>query len=65
MKYLKLLGIKIDRELSFQPHVESLCKRASQGLSVLFLLFFYQNDIDIFTNNICNIKTIKNGIYKT
>ena len=39
MKYLKLLGIKIDRELSFQPHVESLCKRASQGLSVLFSFF--------------------------
>ena len=26
----KLLGIKIDQKLSFEPHVESLCKTASQ-----------------------------------
>ena len=26
----KLLGIKIDLKLSFEPHVELLCKKASQ-----------------------------------
>ena len=31
----KLLGIKIDHELSFQPHVESLCKKVSQKLKAL------------------------------
>ena len=25
----KLLGIKIDHKLSFEPHVESLCKKAT------------------------------------
>ena len=31
----KLLGIKIDYKLSFEPHVESLCKKASQKLNAL------------------------------
>ena len=31
----KLLGIKIDHKLSFEPHVESLCKKASQKLNLL------------------------------
>ena len=29
----KLLGIKIDQKLSFEPHVDSLCKKASQKLN--------------------------------
>ena len=31
----KLLGIKSDHKLSFEPHVESLCKKASQKLNAL------------------------------
>ena len=31
----KLLGIKIDQKLSFEPHLESLCKKASQKLKAL------------------------------
>ena len=31
----KLLGIKIDYKLSFEPYVESLCKKASQKLNTL------------------------------
>ena len=31
----KLLGIKIDRKLSFEPHLESLCKKVSQKLNAL------------------------------
>ena len=31
----KFLGIKIDHELPFEPHVESLCKKASQKLNAL------------------------------
>ena len=31
----KLLGIKIDHKVSFEPHVESLCKKASQKLSAV------------------------------
>ena len=31
----KLLGIKIDHKLSFEPHVELLCKKASQKLNAL------------------------------
>ena len=31
----KLLGIKIDNKLSFEAHVESLCKKASQKLNAL------------------------------
>ena len=31
----KLLGIKIDQKLSFEPHVDSLCKKACQKLNSL------------------------------
>ena len=31
----KLLGIKIDHKLSFETHVESLCKKASRKLNAL------------------------------
>ena len=31
----KLLGVKIDRELKFDEHVKSLCKKANQKLSAL------------------------------
>ena len=31
----KLLGIKIDNELSFNEHIEDLCKKASQKLNAL------------------------------
>ena len=31
----KLLGIKIDNKLSFEPHVDSLCRKASQKLNAL------------------------------
>ena len=31
----KLLGIKIDHKLSVEPHVESLCKKASQKFNAL------------------------------
>ena len=33
--YEKLLRIKIDQKLSFEPHVDSLCKKASQKLNAL------------------------------
>ena len=31
----KLLGVKIDKKLSFENHVSSLCKKASQKLHAL------------------------------
>ena len=31
----KLLGVKIDQKLSFEPHVKSICKKASQKLNAL------------------------------
>ena len=31
----ELFGIKIDQKLSFEPHVDSLCKKASQKLNAL------------------------------
>ena len=36
----KLLGIKIDYKLSFEPHVHSLCKKASQKLNALARMAF-------------------------
>ena len=33
----KLLGNEVDQKLSFEPHVESLCKKISQKLSALSL----------------------------
>ena len=37
----KLLGIKIDRQLSFKSHVTSLCKKASQKLHALARIIKY------------------------
>ena len=34
-KYEKLLGVKVDHELSFNEHVSSLCKKTSQKLNAL------------------------------
>ena len=34
-KYDRLLGVKVDHELSFNEHVSSLCKKASQKLNAL------------------------------
>ena len=31
----KLLGIKIDQKISFEPHAESLCKEANQKINAL------------------------------
>ena len=31
----KLLGIKIDNNLNFKEHIESLCKKASQKINAL------------------------------
>ena len=36
----KLLGIHIDNKLTFEPHVRSLCKKASQKLNVFPLNAF-------------------------
>ena len=36
----KLLGIKIDQKLPFEPHVEPLCKKASQKLNPLSRMTF-------------------------
>ena len=33
--YERLLGIKIDQKLSFEPHFESLCKKVSQKSNAL------------------------------
>ena len=35
ISYEKLLGIKIDQKLSFEPHFESLCKKVSQKSNAL------------------------------
>ena len=34
----KLLGIEIDQKISFEPHVESLCKEASQKINSFSLM---------------------------
>ena len=48
-KYEKLLGIHIDNKLTFEPHVRSLCKKASQKLNafarIAFSLKFDQRKI--------------------
>ena len=31
----KILGVKVDHNLSFEPHIESLCQKASQKLNAL------------------------------
>ena len=35
-----LLGIRLDKKLSFKTHVQSLCKKASQKLHALFRFRF-------------------------
>ena len=39
-KYEKLLGIHIDNKLTFEPHVRSLCKKASQKLNAFARIAF-------------------------
>jgi len=39
-QYEKLLGVKIDKDLGFNCHVESLCKKASQKLNALCRLAY-------------------------
>ena len=36
IKWEKLLGVNIDSNLTFETHVQSLCKKASQKLNALF-----------------------------
>ena len=31
----KILGVKVEHKLSFEPHIESLCQKASQKLKAL------------------------------
>ena len=40
----KLLGISVDKNLSFKGHVESLCKKGSQKLHALSRISNYMND---------------------
>ena len=37
----KLLGITVDKELTFKAHVESLCKKANQKLHALSCISCY------------------------
>ena len=37
-KFGKLLGVEIDRTLSFDEHIPSLCRKAGKKLSVLAIL---------------------------
>ena len=39
--YEKLLGILIDRDLSFEKHIKSLCRKARQKLNALALISNY------------------------
>ena len=39
-KYEKLLGIRIDNNLTSEPHVRSLCKKASQKLKAFARIAF-------------------------
>ena len=39
----KLLGISIDTTLSFEHHITSLCKKASQKLNALARMAHYMN----------------------
>ena len=45
----KLLGIKIDKKLNFNAHVEGLCKRASQKMNALARIILYMY---VFPNNL-------------
>ena len=39
-KYEKLLEVKVDRELNFNEHVSSVCKKASQKLNAISRLAY-------------------------
>ena len=39
-KIIKLLGVTVDNELSFEPHLNLVCKKVSQKLHSLALLEF-------------------------
>ena len=42
-KYEKLLGIKIDSKLSFDDHIENMCKKAGAKLNALTRVTQYMN----------------------
>ena len=41
-KQQKLLGILLDKKLNFEKHISNLCTKASQKLSALCRVFYYQ-----------------------
>ena len=44
-KEVEILGIKIDRKLSFHQHIKSISKKAGQKLSALLRIYLYlEND---------------------
>ena len=47
-KQIELLGVKIDRQLTFYPHITSICKRASAKSKALMRIrnFLTQNQAD-------------------
>ena len=45
--YAKLLGITVDKKLSFRKHVEDLCKKANQKLHALARLSTYIDSIKL------------------
>ena len=52
MRSKKFLGIKNDKKLTFEEHVEGLCKKASQKVSakatISFLMTFKQRKCIVF-----------------
>ena len=40
----KLLGITVDKKLSFQAHIDNVCKKAGQNLHALARVFKYMNE---------------------
>ena len=38
-RYLKLLGVEVDDELTFSTHISNLCERVSQRIGVLFRFY--------------------------
>ena len=43
-KEVKILGIKIDRKLSFHQHIKTICKKAVQKLRALLRTSLYLED---------------------